>query len=195
MINEKIVEIYLKKEKADEKLTTLITEFLTKARELVTLSNDLYQIEQTIRLNKISLKDYLLNSEICKYLEETNNVFYTLNDLKRYITTYEKVNNMELTSYTIAIDLYEILEKIEKLEERKIEYELEKLIPLVNDLETLKSLTSDYQTLYNSCLNNIKIAYLDKGLISQSNYQYLRYILTDIFNYYENGHLKISNYF
>lgn len=195
MINEKIIEIYQKKEKADEKLTTLITDFLTKARELVTLSNDLYQIEQTIRLNKISLKDYLLNSEICKYLEETNNVFYTLNDLKRYITTYEKVNNMELTSYTIAIDLYEILEKIEKLEERKIEYELEKLIPFEKDLETLKSLTSDYQTLYNSCLNNIKIAYLDKGLISQSNYQYLRYILADIFNYYENGHLKISNYF
>lgn len=192
MINEKVIEIYLKKEKADEKLTTLIDDFLTKAYELVTLSDDLYQIEKTIRLNKISLKDYLLNSEICKYLEETNNVFYTLNDLKRYITTYEKVNNMELTSYTMAINLYEELEKIEKLEDRKIEYELEKLIPFIKDLENLKSLTSDYQTLYNSCLNNLKIAYLDKGLISQSDYQYLRYILADIFNYYENGHLKIS---
>ena len=134
----------------------------------------------------------LLNSEICKYLEETNNVFYTLNDLKRYITTYEKVNNMELTSYTMAINLYEELEKIEKLEDRKIEYELENLIPFIKDLENLKSLTSDYPTLYNSCLNNLKIAYLDKGLISQSNYQYLRYILADIFNYYEKGHLKIS---
>ena len=133
-----------------------------------------------------------LNSKICKYLEETNNVFYTLNDLKRYITTYEKVNNMELTSYTMAINLYEELEKIEKLEDRKIEYELENLIPFIKDLENLKSLTSDYQTLYNSCLNNLKIAYLDKGLISQSNYQYLRYILADIFNYYEKGHLKIS---
>lgn len=192
MINEKIIEIYQKKEKADEKLTTLIDDFLTKAHELVTLSNDLYQIEKTIRLNKISLKDYLLNSEICKYLEETNNVFYTLNDLKRYITTYEKVNNMELTSYTMAINLYEELEKIEKLEDRKIEYELEKLIPFIKELEKLKTLTSDYQTLYNSCLNNLKIVYLDKGLISQSNYQYLRYILADIFNYYENGHLKIS---
>ena len=106
MINEKIIEIYQKKEKADEKITNLINDFLTKAHELVTLSNDFYQIEKTIRLNKISLKDYLLNSEICKYLEETNNVFYTLNDLKRYITTYEKVNNMELTSYTMAINLY-----------------------------------------------------------------------------------------
>lgn len=192
MINEKIIEIYQKKEKADEKITNLINDFLTKAHELVTLSNDFYQIEKTIRLNKISLKDYLLNSEICKYLEETNNVFYTLNDLKRYITTYEKVNNMELTSYTMAINLYEELEKIEKLEDRKIEYELENLIPFIKDLENLKSLTSDYQTLYNSCLNNLKIAYLDKGLISQSNYQYLRYILADIFNYYENGHLKIS---
>ncbi len=192
MINEKIIEIYQKKEKADEKITNLINDFLTKAHELVTLSNDFYQIEKTIRLNKISLKDYLLNSEICKYLEETNNVFYTLNDLKRYITTYEKVNNMELTSYTMAINLYEELEKIEKLEDRKIEYELESLIPFIKDLENLKSLTSDYQTLYNSCLNNLKIAYLDKGLISQSNYQYLRYILADIFNYYEKGHLKIS---
>lgn len=192
MINEKIIEIYQKKEKADEKITNLINDFLTKAHELVTLSNDFYQIEKTIRLNKISLKDYLLNSEICKYLEETNNVFYTLNDLKRYITTYEKVNNMELTSYTMAINLYEELEKIEKLEDRKIEYELENLIPFIKDLENLKSLTSDYQTLYNSCLNNLKIAYLDKGLIFQSNYQYLRYILADIFNYYEKGHLKIS---
>ena len=192
MINEKIIEIYQKKEKADEKITNLINDFLTKAHELVTLSNDFYQIEKTIRLNKISLKDYLLNSEICKYLEETNNVFYTLNDLKRYITTYEKVNNMELTSYTMAINLYEELEKIEKLEDRKIEYELENLIPFIKDLEKLKSLTSDYPTLYNSCLNNLKIAYLDKGLISQSNYQYLRYILADIFNYYEKGHLKIS---
>lgn len=192
MINEKIIEIYQKKEKADEKIANLINDFLTKAHELVTLSNDFYQIEKTIRLNKISLKDYLLNSEICKYLEETNNVFYTLNDLKRYITTYEKVNNMELTSYTMAINLYEELEKIEKLEDRKIEYELESLIPFIKDLENLKSLTSDYQTLYNSCLNNLKIAYLDKGLISQSNYQYLRYILADIFNYYEKGHLKIS---
>lgn len=192
MINEKIIEIYQKKEKADEKITNLINDFLTKAHELVSLSNDFYQIEKTIRLNKISLKDYLLNSEICKYLEETNNVFYTLNDLKRYITTYEKVNNMELTSYTMAINLYEELEKIEKLEDRKIEYELESLIPFIKDLENLKSLTSDYQTLYNSCLNNLKIAYLDKGLISQSNYQYLRYILADIFNYYEKGHLKIS---
>lgn len=192
MINEKIIEIYQKKEKADEKITNLINDFLTKAHELVSLSNDFYQIEKTIRLNKISLKDYLLNSEICKYLEETNNVFYTLNDLKRYITTYEKVNNMELTSYTMAINLYEELEKIEKLEDRKIEYELENLIPFIKDLENLKSLTSDYQTLYNSCLNNLKIAYLDKGLISQSNYQYLRYILADIFNYYEKGHLKIS---
>lgn len=192
MINEKIIEIYQKKEKADEKITNLINDFLTKAHELVTLSNDFYQIEKTIRLNKISLKDYLLNSEICKYLEETNNVFYTLNDLKRYITTYEKVNNMELTSYTMAINLYEELEKIEKLEDRKIEYELESLIPFIKDLENLKSLTSDYQTLYNSCLNNLKIAYLDKGLISKSNYQYLRYILADIFNYYEKGHLKIS---
>lgn len=192
MINEKIIEIYQKREKDDEKITNLINDFLTKAHELVTLSNDFYQIEKTIRLNKISLKDYLLNSEICKYLEETNNVFYTLNDLKRYITTYEKVNNMELTSYTMAINLYEELEKIEKLEDRKIEYELENLIPFIKDLENLKSLTSDYQTLYNSCLNNLKIAYLDKGLISQSNYQYLRYILADIFNYYEKGHLKIS---
>lgn len=192
MINEKIIQIYSKKEQVDEKLNNLINEFLSKAHELVILSNDLYQIEKTTRLNKISLKDYLLNSEICKYLEETNNIFYTLNDLKRYIATYEEQNSVELTSYTIAIELYEKLEKIEKLEEQKIKYELEKLVPIVKELEKIKSQTSDYQALYNSCLNNIKISYLDKELITQSTYQYLRYILADIFNYYENGHLKLS---
>ena len=59
--------------------------FVTKAYELVDLSEDLYQLEHTIKLNQISLKDYILNSEICKFLKNNNINNYSIEDLKGFI--------------------------------------------------------------------------------------------------------------
>lgn len=59
--------------------------FVTKAYELVDLSEDLYQLEHTIKLNQISLKDYILNSEICNFLKNNNINNYSIEDLKGFI--------------------------------------------------------------------------------------------------------------
>ena len=59
-ISNNILEIYNDKQKYDEQINSLMLDFMTKANELVEKSNDMYQIEHSIRLNEISLKDYIL---------------------------------------------------------------------------------------------------------------------------------------
>ena len=71
-IKDEILEIFTEKQNYDEKYNSLMFDFLTKAYELVELSEDLYQVENTIKLNQISLKDYILNSEICNFLKKNN---------------------------------------------------------------------------------------------------------------------------
>ena len=46
-----ILEIFTEKQNYDEKYNNLMLSFILKAHELVELSNDLYQLENTIRLN------------------------------------------------------------------------------------------------------------------------------------------------
>ena len=69
-IGIEILEIFTEKQNYDEKYNNLMFSFVTKAYELVDLSEDLYQLERTIKLNQISLKDYILNSEICSLAEQ-----------------------------------------------------------------------------------------------------------------------------
>ena len=84
-IGVEILEIFTEKQKYDEKYNNLMFSFVTKAYELVDLSEDLYQLEHTIKLNQISLKDYILNSEICNFLKNNNINNYSIEDLKGFI--------------------------------------------------------------------------------------------------------------
>lgn len=183
-INEIIKEINL----CNEKYNNMVVTFLTKASLLVNLSNDLYQIEPTIVLNKISLKDYVLNSPVCKLLEEKNIKNYSLDELKQYINDFEKQSNKDMNPYKLALELYENLEKIANLEEDTINYEIDKLSPILNNLNSIKQLNkNEYPKLYDNLIQKIKNdLYLDNN-----NQNYILQILNDIFNFYLYGNKKI----
>ena len=95
-IKGEILEIFAEKQNYDEKYNSLMFDFITKAYELVELSEDLYQVEHTIKLNQISLKDYILNSKICNYLKDNNFNNYSIEDLKEYMQKYENLTNRHL---------------------------------------------------------------------------------------------------
>ena len=78
----KILESYMDIDKIHDDINSKMFQFITKANELVELSEDMYQIERTIKLNKISLKGYLLDSPCCAFLKENNVEDYTIEDLK-----------------------------------------------------------------------------------------------------------------
>ena len=89
-MENKILEISNRRKSYEIKYNDLIIEFITKAYELVELSNEVYQVEKTIKLNKISLKDFILNSDICNILKNNNIKDYTISELKKYFAEYEK---------------------------------------------------------------------------------------------------------
>ena len=124
-ISNNILEIYNDKQKYDEQINSLMLDFMTKANELVEKSNDMYQIEHSIRLNEISLKDYILRSDFCVLLKQNNVVDYTIEELEQYMNNYEYQNSeFDMYKYKLALSLYKELEKIKEIIDKKIDMEV-----------------------------------------------------------------------
>ena len=68
----KIVDFYVEIDKIHDEIKNKFFNFITKAKELVELSEDDYQIEKTLKLNKISLKAFILDSSCCVALNDNN---------------------------------------------------------------------------------------------------------------------------
>ena len=65
----RILEASMDVFKIQDSINNKLFNFITSASELVKLSEDMYQVEKSIKLNKISLKGYILDSPCCKLLE------------------------------------------------------------------------------------------------------------------------------
>ena len=191
-LSVKILEAYMDIDKIHDDINNKIFNFITKANELVDLSEDMYQIERTIKLNKISLKGYILDSSCCKVLEENNILNYSIEELKQYLMKYEQTSNDDCSSYYLAISLYELLETIEKLVDNKIELEMNKLSELVPSIRGIENITdNNYENLYNQIKNQLSNDYLNKNLIDDKSFNICVQIMNDIFNYYISGYPDI----
>lgn len=188
----KILEAYMDIDKIHDDINNKIFNFITKANELVDLSEDMYQIERTIKLNKISLKGYILDSPCCKVLEENNVSNYSIEELKQYLMKYEQNSNVDCSSYYLAISLYELLEIIERLVDNKIELEMNNLSELVPAIREIENITdNNYENLYNQIKNQLSNNYLNQNLIDDKSFNICVQIINDIFNYYISGYPDI----
>lgn len=192
----KILESYMDIDKIHDEINNKLFQFITKASELVELSKGMYQIERTIKLNKISLKGYLLDSPCCTFLKENNVENYTIEDLKNYLNKYEQLNNEDCSQYYLAVSLFELLENIENLVEDKIDLEISKifeLTPLINDIDKIDS--NDYERLYNNIKKDINNKYLKRNLIDDKSFDTCMRFVNDIFNFFISGYPDIPDEF
>ena len=191
-LSVKVLEAYMDIDKIHDDINNKIFNFITKANELVDLSEDMYQIERTIKLNKISLKGYILDSSCCKVLEENNISNYSIEELKQYLMKYEQTSNDDCSSYYLAIFLYELLETIEKLVDNKIELEVNKLSELAPSIREIENITNNnYGNLYNQIKNQLGNDYLNKNLIDDKLFNICVQMMNDVFNYYISGYPDI----
>ena len=192
-LNVKILGLYVEIDKLHDNITNKIFEFITKASSFVELSEDDYQIEKSIILNKISLKDYVLNSECCRSLNNMNVSNYSVDELKNYLHQYDIQNNTDSSVYYEGLSLYELLEKIESLVDKKINLEINELGRLINNLDTIKSIEkSDYEKYYFDFKFNID-SLKEQNKLDEKSYGICIQILNDIFNFYINGYPSIPN--
>ena len=193
-ISNNILEIYNDKQKYDEQINSLMLDFMTKANELVEKSNDMYQIEHSIRLNEISLKDYILRSDFCVLLKQNNVVDYTIEELEQYMNNYEYQNSeFDMYKYKLALSLYKELEKIKQIIDKKIDMEVSRIENIINSINEIKNINNkgEYQNLFNKVNIEIKQKYIDTNIIDDTASNYINQIINDIFNYYIDGYKNI----
>ena len=178
-------------QKYNEKYNNILYDFLMKASELVELSKDLYQIEETIILNQISLKDYVLNSEICNYLKRNHIENYSIEELKKWMREYKHHNLVDLSKYELALSLYEMLEELKTIADSKIEYEVNRLSNWLQGVNGIKNITNDtWRNLYNNLMQQIKEDILNR-VLNDKKAGLVVQMLDDVFNYYLYGYPKI----
>lgn len=192
-LNVKILESYVEIDKIHDDINKTMFNFITKANELVELSEDDYQIEMTLRLNKISLKGYVLDSELCTQLHENNITDYSINELKQYLTQYEKTYNTDCLKYLLALSLYEQVEQIEKLVDSKIELEINELSSIIQNISNIKNTDqTNYENLYDDFKNQLD-NYFKENKLDEKSYNVCIQILNDIFNFYISGYPNIPD--
>lgn len=192
-LNVKILESYVEIDKIHDDINKAMFNFITKANELVELSEYDYQIEMTLRLNKISLKGYVLDSELCIQLHENNITNYSIDELKQYLTQYEKTYNTDCSKYLLTLYLYEQVEQIEKLVDSKIELEINELSSIIQNISNIKNTDqTNYENLYYEFKNQLD-NYFKENKLDEKSYNVCIQILNDIFNFYISGYPNIPD--
>lgn len=189
----KILESYIEMGKIQNKINSEMFNFITKANELVELSEDDYQIEKTSKLNKVSLKGYVLDSECCVNLSANNINDYSIDELKNYLIQYEKSFNVDYSNYFLALSLYEAIEEIENLVDNKVNLEIQKINELIPNINNIKSISkNEFDKLYLNLKNQLDNYFKDNSL-NEKSYNICIQILNDIFNFYINGYPNIPD--
>ena len=192
-LNLKIQETYIIINKIQEDINNKVLNFITKANELVELSEDDYQIEKTLKLNKISLKGFILDSSCCIALKDSNITDYSIQDLKGYLMQYEQKTNEDCSKYHLAISLYETLEDIEELVNKKTNLEINELSIITPDINNIKIIEKNkYEEIYTNIKNTID-EFFRTNRLDEKTYNICIQILNNIFNFYINGYPNIPD--
>lgn len=192
-LNVKILESYVEIDKIHDDINNKIFNFITKANELVELSKDDYQIEKTLILNKISLKGYVLDSDLCNKLSENNINDYSINELKNYIIQYERSFDTDYSQYLLALSLYELIEDVEKQVDSKIELEISELSNIIQSISDIKNTDkTNYENLYYNFKSQLDDCFKENKL-DEKSYGICIQILNDIFNFYISGYPNIPD--
>lgn len=192
-LNVKILESYVEIDKIHDDINNKIFNFITKANELVELSDDDYQIEKTLKLNKISLKGYVLDSDLCNQLNQNNMNEYSIDELKNYFNQYESSSNIDYSNYLLALSLYELIENIEEQVDSKIELEINELSNIIQDISNIKNLDkNDYENAYYNYKSQLDNCFKENKL-DEKSYGICIQILNDVFNFYISGYPNIPD--
>ena len=192
-LNLKVLESYVEIDKIHDDINNKLFNFITKANELVELSEDDYQIEKTLKLNKISLKGFILDSSCCINLNMNNIINYSIQELKAYLTQYENKYKEDYSKYYLAVSLYELIEEIENLIDSKISLEIENLSRIIPNIKSIKEIDkAKYEEVYFNSKNYIN-EYFKNLKLNEKTYDICIQSLNNIFNFYISGYPNIPD--
>lgn len=178
-----LYNIYIEHE---NNFTELLSNFYSNVDDLVKLSNGKYQVEKTIKLNKVSIKGYILESDFVKQLNIPD---FKLDQLKSYLIQSQSEHKEDVL---IAIQLYELLDQMEKIERDEIN-DIIDYIQLITNLTFRSKLSQkiNMSEIYNSLTSKIS-EYENNNMINEELKNKFIDCLNFLFNYYINGSRNIK---
>ena len=189
-IRLKILQLKIYKINEDNKYFDLLNKFLKTSDIMIEKSNGIYQLEETIKLNKISLKGYILESDFCKKLSDDGIENFTLDELKKYLLEYK--SDIDIENISIAINMYETISKLESIENNEVKVMLENLEKIYNDKLRYNLINEEeLDSKYNIIINDINNKY-DSKILDEISKNCLIEIVNKIFDYHKNGKRKIK---
>lgn len=192
-LNLKVLESYVEIDKIHDEINNKMFNFITKATELIELSDDEFQIEKTLKLNKISLKGFILESPCCLSLNMNNIINYSLQELKNYFIQYQNSFNEDCSKYYLAIALYELIEEIESLVDSKTNLEIESLSKIIPNITIIKNIDKDkYEEMYLNIQKQLN-DYLKNEKLDEKTYNICIGTLNNVFNFYVSGYPNIPD--
>lgn len=192
-LNLKVLESYVEIDKIHDEINNKMFNFITKATELIELSDDEFQIEKTLKLNKISLKGFILESPCYLSLNMNNIINYSLQELKNYFIQYQNSFNEDCSKYYLAISLYELIEEIESLVDSKTNLEIESLSNIIPNITIIKNIDKDkYEEMYLNIQKQLN-DYLKNEKLDEKTYNICIETLNNIFNFYVSGYPNIPD--
>lgn len=198
-IRIEILNIMLQKNQFYVKYNESLQKYSEQAKELQNLTSGEYRVEKSFNLNKISLKGYILKSEVCEMLKQKDIKNYDLDTLKGYVGQYSNTYKKDVTTIEKAISLYELTNEIENYVEKEydsISDNLAKIVGLdvmskyiekTEDFESLK-IREELKIDHQRALQRIDGLYAKK-LFDDEMKEYAIQMINEVFDYRINGNV------
>lgn len=189
----------------DNYTNSLKKEFMTKMADLLEIDENI-PLENSIQNNQIVLNNYLLESDVCKYIQKQGITNYNLSELKYYAFDYEIMFHKEQKNIEKAVELYEISKQILNNENQKM-FVIKNGLSNIIDKDTISQYNEvgeqqedgkvifeqtekskqQYSIDHALSLKKLEELYVNEGTLDIATYEYAKMMVNQLFNYYQNG--------
>lgn len=198
----------MKKANRDQMYKTLVEKYNVLGKKLEELTNNQFVLDPNIIMSESRVRSYLANSKIAMYLQMKNIKSCNFEELKAHNEMLaETDNSYNPNDIKVAIEFYETLENLAKVENKTIEdiayglvftvgFEVmsqdDKILVIDNNQAKIKSKERTIPTFEKNRVTALERLEEKRFAIGEQAYTYALEMINEVFDYYINGNREIS---
>lgn len=199
----------MKKANRDQMYNALAEKYKVLGTKLEELTNQQFVLDSNIVITESRIRNYLANSKLATYLKNKNITSCTFENLKAHnniLVELDNTYNPEIIE--IAIEFYENLENLAKVERKEIEdisfglvftvgfdvmSQDEKTLIITNTNQAkIESKEKDIPTFEKNHITALQRLEDKRNEIGEQAYNYAVEMINEVFEYYKNGNKEIA---
>lgn len=206
-MNEQIKKTYIETNNLENAYNEILKLYILNGFEIEDMTMGSFQVEHTLEWNETMLRGMLLESDLCKQLEEQG-VEYTFADLKSYIAEYGLDHDISLLDK--LAQQYEMNDQLGQLEKRYVEkmaFDLQTIIGnnLMSKYNENGTINSEGKAIieqvdkspeqlaidHKAALIKVEELYVNEGLLDRNGYMQTVSMINKVFDNYMHGPKRI----